>query len=196
MKFPVCRFDLESDILCPNCQEKLDKGEISGFDVEFSKWLIARDKEYPALVDVQLKRAIRLPNRLILILNRRQKEIFVTAEPLLTEIAETFGKLMIFEGTPKLRGVVRMLIAPAVEVGVNSLYLPDGFKESIVMLRPEDRDRIAYSKEELREIVSAVIGETVIFQYQDERIEKEREHPRDQFDERMTELSERSWEDS
>ena len=196
MKYPVCRFDLESDILCPNCQEKVDRGEITGFDVEFSKWLIAKDKDYPSLADVQLKRAIRLPNRLILILKKSQKDVFLTAEPLLSEIAETFGTVMVFEGTPKLRNVVRMLIAPAVEVGVNSLYLPDGFKESIVMLRPEDRDRIQYSKDELREIVSAIIGETVIFQYQDERIEKEKETPSDQFDERMTELSERRWADS
>ena len=196
MKYPVCRFDLESDILCPNCQEKLDRGEITGFDVEFSKWLIARDKEYPALSDVQIKRSIRLPNRLILILKKKQKDVFLTVEPLVSEITETFGKLMIFEGTPKLRNVVRMLIAPAVEVGVNSLYLPDGFKESIVMLRLEDRDKIPYSKEELREIVSAVISETVIFQYQDERLEKEKETPPDQFDEKMTELSERRFSDN
>ena len=91
MKFPVCRFDLESDILCPNCQEKVDNGEITGFDVEFSKWLIAKDKEYPALADVQLRRAIRLPSRLILILNKKQKDILLSAEPLLAEIAETFG---------------------------------------------------------------------------------------------------------
>jgi hypothetical protein len=191
MKFPVCRFDLESDILCPNCQEKLDKGEITRFDVEFSKWLIMREKEYPALADVQLKRAIRVSNRLILIVKKKQKDIFLSAEPLLAEIAETFGEVLVFDGTPKLRNVVRMLIAPAIEVGVNSLYLPDGFKESIVMLRTEDREKIPYSKEELREITSAVLGETVIFQFQDERLEKEK--PVDQFDEKMTELSGKRW---
>jgi hypothetical protein len=169
----------------------MDRGEITGFDIEFSKWLISREKEYPALADVKLKRAIRLQNRLILILKKQQKDIFLSVEKLIAEIIEKFGKLMIFEGTPKLRNVVRMLIAPAVEVGVNSLYLPDGFKESIVMLHVEDREKIAYSKEELREIVSAVIGETVLFQYQDERSEKEKETPPDQFDEKMTELSEK-----
>jgi hypothetical protein len=178
-------------MLCPNCQDKIERGEITGFDVEFSKWLIAREKEYPALADVQLKRAIRLQNRLILILKKRQKDVFLSAENLIEEIIDKFGELMIFEGAPKLRNLVRMLIAPAVEVGVNSLYLPDGFKESIVMLHSEDREKITYSKEELREIVSAVIGETVIFQYQDER-EKEKEAPPDQFDEKMTELSEKS----
>jgi hypothetical protein len=185
----VCRFDLESDILCPNCQEKLDRGEITRFDVEFSKWLISREKDYPELADIHLKRAIRLSSRLILILKKRQKDVFLSAEDLIDEITESFGEVMVFEGTPKLRNVVRTLIAPAVEVGVNNLYLPDGFKESIVMLRAEDRDKIAYSKEELREIVSAVLGETVIFQYQDERVEKETTP--DQFDEKMSELSEK-----
>jgi hypothetical protein len=40
MRLPVCNFDLESDMLCTNCQARLDRGEITSFDVEFSKWLL------------------------------------------------------------------------------------------------------------------------------------------------------------
>jgi hypothetical protein len=99
---------------------------------------------------------------------------------------------MVVEGPVKLRRVVRDFIAPANEVGVNSLYLPDGSKESIVMLRGEDRERIKYDTDELRSIVSAIMGESVLFEYQNDRpmTEKEDEAP-DEFDQRMEEMSQR-----
>jgi hypothetical protein len=188
MKLPVCVFDIESDMLCPSCQERLDRGEITDFDIEFSKWLLEKSKEYPGIEDLNLLRAIRTDERLILVVRKKNKEILSATEGFMNEIAEIYGDLMIFEAPIKLRKIVRKLIEPALEVGVNSLYLPGGTKESIVMLKPEDRERIAYTKDDLRKIVSAVMGESVLFQYQDERIEKD-DTSDDVFEEKMREFA-------
>ncbi|MHA1807758.1 MAG: hypothetical protein ACTSX2_09355 [Candidatus Thorarchaeota archaeon] len=184
MKLPVCIIDLESDFLCPSCQDKLDHGRINQFDIEFSKWILKRAKEYPDLEKLNLLRAIRIENRLVLVV-KKSRDILLSNSDLMEEMEEEFGEVLILEGPAKLRTIVRRLIAPAIEVGINSLYLPDGFRESIVMLRSEDRGRIPYSKEELREIVSAVTGESVIFEYQDEREEKKREDVPDVLEERL-----------
>ena len=191
MKLPVCVFDLESDMLCNNCQDRLDRGEITKFDIEFSKWLMNRVKEYPPLENLDLRRAIRTSDRLLLVVKKKNAQILTLLEPLIAEMKESFGEVMIFEQPIKLRRLVRSLIEPAIELGVNSLYLPDGSRESIVMLKDEDRERIQYSKDDLRVIVSAVLGESVLFQYQDERIEKTDETSKDEFDERMEEFSSR-----
>ncbi len=192
MRLPVCVFDLESDMLCPNCQERLDRGEITDFDIEFCKWILELSKEHPNLNDLNLVRALKLDNLLVLVVKKKSKELLEDDEELLETLKDEYGDVMIVKGPANLRTIVRYLIRPAVEVGVNSLYLPNGFKESIVMLRPEDRSRIKYSKDQLRKIVSAVVGESVIFQYQDERIEKEDEKEPDEFDERMKDFSSRS----
>ncbi|MFW9801382.1 MAG: hypothetical protein ACFFFC_01935 [Candidatus Thorarchaeota archaeon] len=189
MKLAVCVFDIESDMLCPSCQQRLDRGEITEFDIEFSKWLLDKSKEYPRLDDLNLLRAIKTDERLILVVKKKNKEVLIAAERLMNELVETHGEVMVFEAPIKLRKIVRKLIEPALEVGVNSLYLPGGTKESIVMLKPEDRDRIAYSKEDLRKIVSAVMGESVLFQYQDERIEKEEDSSDEIFEEKMREFA-------
>ncbi|MFX0106881.1 MAG: hypothetical protein ACFE7R_01220 [Candidatus Hodarchaeota archaeon] len=185
MKLPICVFDIESDILCPNCQERLDKGELTDFDIEFSKWMLEKSKEYSELANLNFLRAIKSEDRLILVVKKKGKDSLLRIEGLMSEMHETYGEPMIFESPIKLRKIVRTLIDPAIEVGVNSLHLPDGTRESIVMLRAEDRERIQYSKNELREIVSAVMGESVLFQYQDERIEKEEEPVDHEFDEKM-----------
>ena len=192
MRLPVCNFDIESDMLCPNCQAKLDRGEITGFDIQFSKWLLEKEKQYPILDGLTLRKAATAGSRLILVVNKKNKEILLAEESLMQEITDEYGELIIIEGAPKLRRIVREFITPASEVGVNSLWSPDGTKENIVMLREEDRERIKYSNDELREIISAIMGESVLFEYQDDRRkpEQDNEEP-DAFDEKMKDLTER-----
>ena len=189
MRLPVCVFDIESDMLCPSCQDRFDAGEIAEFDVEFSKWLLEKSKDHLGLEKANLLRAIKTDGLLILVVKKKSKSVFTDDESLLNEITETYGEYLIVEGPAKLRTIVRDMIHPAIEVGVNSLYLPNGFKESIVMLRSEDRDRIKYSKEQLRAIVSAITGDSVLFQYQDEKIEQEDESETDEFGEKLREFS-------
>jgi transcription antitermination factor NusA-like protein len=190
MQLPICNFDLESDMLCTSCQAKLDCGEITTFDIEFSKWLLEREKENPNLESLVLQRATRIEGRLILVVKKKSRDLLLAEEALINELKEKFGEVMIVEGPLKLRRVIQDFISPANEVGVNSLYLPDGSKESIVILRGEDRERIKYTTDELRLIVSAIMGESVLFEYQKDRLkpEKEQEVP-DEFDQKMEELS-------
>ena len=194
MRLPVCNFDLESDMLCTSCQAKLDRGDITAFDIELSKWLLEREKDHPNLENLALLRAARTEGRLILVVKKKGKELFLAEEALVSELTEKFGEVMVVEGPPKLRRVIREFIHPANEIGVNSLYLPDGSKENIVMLREEDRERIQYSIDDLRMIVTAIMGESVLFEYQDDRVkvEKEEENP-DEFDQRMEELGQRRY---
>ena len=122
-------------------------------------------------------------------MNKKNKEPLLAEEALMQEITDEYGEVIIIEGAPKLRRIVREFIAPANEVGVNSLWSADGTKENIVMLREEDRERIKYSSDELRVIISAIMGESVLFEYQDDRRHKKEEIEKpDEFDERMKEL--------
>jgi hypothetical protein len=177
-------------MLCPNCQAKLDRGEITDFDIEFSKWLLKREKDFPLLENLNLQRAVKVDNRIILVVKKKSREILESQEDLMTDIRESFGETIIIQGPPKLRRIVRSFIEPAIEVGVNSLYLPDGSKESIVMLREEDRERISYTGDELRAIISAIMGQSVLFEFQDDRPRppKEEEEDEDLFDQKMRDL--------
>jgi hypothetical protein len=191
MRLPVCNFDLESDMLCPNCQARLDRGELTQFDIEFSRWMLEREKVYPSLETLHILKAAKAGKRFILVVKKKNKQLLLAEESLIREMTEQFGELIIIEGPAKLRTVVREFIFPAIEVGVNNLYSPDGTKESIVMLREEDRERIKFNKDELRFIVSAIMGDSVLFEYQDDRkrLVKE-EEVKDEFEQRMRELEE------
>lgn len=192
MKLPVCVFDLETDMLCPNCQDRLDRGEITKFEIDFCKWLLEKREDYPSLEELKLLRAIQTDDLLILVLKKGNKKVLTSDDALMSEIEEKYGETMVVEGPAKLHAAIRSLIKPAVEVGVNSLYLPTGVKESIVMLRPEDRERIPYTKEQLRNIATAIVGDPVIFQFQDEREKKEEKtEDDDAYEEKMMDFTRR-----
>lgn len=191
MRLPICNFDIESDMLCTNCQARLDRGEISHFDVEFSKWFFEREKEHPNLESLHLLKAAKAGDRLILVGKKNSRDLLLADDIIIREIQNRYGEVIIIEGPTKLRKIVREFIQPAIEVGVNSLYSPDGAKESIVMLRNEDRERIKYSTDELRHIISAVMGESVLFEYQEDRKKSEKKEEPDEFDKRVSEMSER-----
>lgn len=191
MKLPVCVFDLESDMLCSSCQGKLDSGEITRFDVEFSRWLLGKSKDRPELNDLAVSRAIRVSGKLLLVVKKKNKELIESLQEFMNELKQEYGTVLIIEGPTKLRTVVRGLIQPAVEIGVNSLYSADGHRESIVMLSKEDRPRIPYSTTELRTIVSAVMGEVVLFEFQDDKKRKEGQAQSDAFDAKMREISQK-----
>ena len=91
MRLPVCNFDLESDMLCTNCQARLDRGEITHFDIEFSKWLLEREKQHPNLEDFQLLRASKAGTRLILVVKKNTGNYLLSDEPLVQEIRNMFG---------------------------------------------------------------------------------------------------------
>jgi len=153
--------------------------------------MLKKEEEHPRLENLTLLRAAKVGPRLILVVKKKNKELLLSEESLVQELIDQFGELILIEGPAKLRTVVREFIFPANEVGVNNLYSPDGTKESIVMLREEDRERIKFSKDELRSIISAIMGESVLFEYQDDRRKLVKEEEiKDEFEQRMKELEE------
>lgn len=191
MNLPVCFADLESGVLCPGCQKNLDSGRITQFDVDFSKWILTRQEEFPAIEDLTLFRALSVSGRLILVVNRKSRDALSSVPDLIEEMKRVYMEVVILERPTILRRLVRELIHPAIETGVNSLHLPDGSRENIVMLRPEDRPRIPYSLEDLRQIVSTVLEEQVLFQYQEGAVPKKARATSDDFDEKMKDFSQR-----
>ncbi|MDD1764536.1 MAG: hypothetical protein LUQ46_00785, partial [Candidatus Methanomethyliaceae archaeon] len=69
MKTPICFFCAKSGVLCPRCQEKLDKGDVTEADVEVSKWFIDYEAKNPQLKDYVIHRTVKVPKMMIIMVS-------------------------------------------------------------------------------------------------------------------------------
>ena len=118
---PACKTCVHSGFLCTSCQEKLDEGILTEFELDISKFFLELEEEseeFAYLKDVSFFKAIDFEDVVILVVGKKDK-LRITQE-LLDLLKETFeiDKIIIIEKTNKPRPAIESLIAP------NKWWLP------------------------------------------------------------------------
>ena len=125
LRTPFHEFCLRSDVLCRSCQEKLDRGEFSEFDLEISKIMMSleEDSEGVEFLRSYASRGILLIKlqkgsmaRLLTHLNELQDRIHKA----------TKRKAVFFDEGESLRAVSERLLYPARILSSRTSWLPGG----------------------------------------------------------------------
>lgn len=162
MKTPVCSFCAKSGILCPKCQEKLEKGEITLDDVEVTKWFLEYESKNPQIRDCVLQKTIDIGDMLIVMVNCGGK----VSRVLLNKIGKQMSidkkrNIRIIEKTSSIKRFLEQLVYPARVIGANTVWLPDGSWESIIRIPKTDRKKIPMDAGLIEEVVKKLTGEVV-----------------------------------
>jgi transcription antitermination factor NusA-like protein len=89
----VCNFCLKSGILCPKCQSKLNKGEISKTDLEIGQLLLSLESSYPPLQEINFHKAVETDGILALIVGKGDvTKLLSGGGKVLRSIGEKTGK--------------------------------------------------------------------------------------------------------
>lgn len=156
MKLPMCYFCLKTGVLCPRCQEKVEKGELSQLDFQVAKILTSlEEKRFPELKQITYHKAYREDNLLVVIVSGTGN----TIRPPWNRIARILGdelklNVRLVEKTSSLKIIAEELIAPGRLLGVNTLWLPDGTEENTVRIPKSDLRRLPAKPE----IIERVLG--------------------------------------
>lgn len=155
MKTALCKVCQVTGVLCPSCEKRIREGEITQLDVEISVFLGKGSRDIRELENVQFKRAIFIDNHLILIFKRGDLPLMVThGKRLIRELERRFGrKVFIVEDHPNFREFIESLLHPIPVETINIIWLPDGSKETRIMLRRRlDKQREELIKKIIREL--------------------------------------------
>ncbi|MFO7795952.1 MAG: hypothetical protein R6W84_07345 [Promethearchaeia archaeon] len=168
MKFlPACETCVKSGFLCVKCQEKLDEGEISPFELDLAKDLIEKQKKekYSFLENVSFFKAIDYEDVVILIVGKGDK-IRITQD-LINWIKDVYeiDKIILIEKTDKPRPVLENLIAPGKVMSLNEIFLATGDVEFRAVIRKGDKGKILFTKQEIEELVQELTGKSVRVEY-------------------------------
>jgi hypothetical protein len=165
---PACVTCITSGFLCTSCQEKLDTGEISDFDLDLAKNLLELEEkeEFSFLKNVSLYKSIDFEDVVILIIGSKDK-IKISLK-LIDWIKETYEiqYLILIEKTERPRPVIEALITPYKLNSLNEIFLATGDIEFKAILSKKDEENILFTKEELEELVLEITGNVVRVEFE------------------------------
>ncbi|MEN3035582.1 MAG: transcription elongation factor NusA [Candidatus Methanosuratincola sp.] len=160
MKTPICYFCAKSGVLCPRCQEKLDKGEITQADVEVSKWFIDLEAKNPQLKDYSILRTVKLPNMVIVMVSGSSNKA------LLSKVSKQLSdekriSVRIVEKTSSIKRLLEQIVTPARVMGANTVWLPDGSWESTIKMPKSDVRKMPIDPKSAVDAIRILTGEVI-----------------------------------
>ena len=135
MKFPLCYICIKSGILCPRCQELIDRGEYDDLDLKIMKALLNLESKFPELKNVEYHKTLKIDNLVIVMLSNISRNIpWGKLSRALAESLECNAKFRFVEKTSDFKKIASQLLTPVRVLGVNILWLPDGSQQNIVRI--------------------------------------------------------------
>ncbi|MEJ2278550.1 MAG: hypothetical protein P8Y70_12495 [Candidatus Lokiarchaeota archaeon] len=162
-----CETCIRSGFLCTSCQEKLDEGEITPFELDLAKDLLELEDQgkYDYLSEVSFYKAIDFEDVVILIVGKKDK-LRLTPD-LLNWIKDVYeiDQLILVEKTNNPQSVVESLIAPGKLISLNEIFLATGDVEYKAVIKEDEKDKILFTREELEDLVLELTGKVTRIEF-------------------------------
>jgi transcription antitermination factor NusA-like protein len=162
LKTPICFFCAKSGVLCPRCQEKRDKGEVTEADVEVSKWFIDYEAKNPQLRDYVIHRTVKVPKMIIIMVSGgggADRALLTKLSRQLSDEKRT--NVRIVEKTSSIKRLLEQIVTPARVMGANTVWLPDGSWESTIRLPRSDLRKMPLDPKSAEEAIKILTGEVI-----------------------------------
>ena len=162
MKTPICSICLESDLLCPGCNERLESNEITPVALDVIRFLHSLSQDLPLLEDVELKNVLTTSNAVIILTGKGDAAKVVGKKGSIVKqiAAKTEKSVRVLEESNSVEEVVRNLLAPVQIQSINTIYKPEGTEKRIVVSK-DQRKRIPLTRNGFSTIVKILTGESV-----------------------------------
>ncbi len=162
-------FCVKSGIFCSRCEEKLKNGKITDLDVKMIRTLTELEKENPALQDVTFHKAVEAGDMMALMVDRRGMDTFLSSG---ARLAKTLGdrvgrrvKVLGFGGDA--RDFLEELFTPFAILTINTIWLPDGSRETKVILTGRKPRRSPIDFEVVKKLARELKGLTLRIEFED-----------------------------
>lgn len=168
MKTPLCNFCLKSGVLCPSCEERARKGEISELDIRIARLLFRLEGKYPSLLEVHFYKAVEANGVVAILVNRSSiPKILSYGGKIIHEIYKEIGrKVRVLEHGGDFRKFLEDLFAPATIITINKIWLPDDTIETRVILPEQDMKKLPATADTLKELSKKIRGITLRVEFE------------------------------
>jgi transcription antitermination factor NusA-like protein len=165
---PACKTCVSSGFLCSSCQEKLDTGILTRFELDLAKDLLVVEEEeqFSFLKNISFYKAIDFEDVVIFVIGKKDK--LKVTQKLINWLKETYEveELILIEQTKNPRAALENLIAPSKLISLNEIFLATGDIEFKGVLNKKDQEKILFTKEELEDLINELTGNKIRIEFQ------------------------------
>ncbi len=164
---PACKTCVSSGFYCTSCQDKLDAGVLTQFELDLAKDLLKLEESenFGFLSDISFYKAIDFEDVVILVIGKREK--IKIKQKLIDWIKEAYeiDDLILIEQTKNPRPVIESLISPNKLISLNEIFLATGDIEFKGVLSKNDQEMLLFTQEELEALVLELAGNAIRIEF-------------------------------
>jgi len=162
-------FCVKSGIFCSRCEEKLKKGQITDLDIRVIRSITELEKENPNLQEVTFHKAVEAGDIMALMVDRRGMDTFLASG---AKLAKSLGdrvgrRVRILRQSGDDRDFLEGLFTPYSILTINTIWLPDGSRETKVILNGRRPRRNPVDFEVVKKLARELKSLTLRIEFED-----------------------------
>ncbi len=162
-------FCVKSGIFCSRCEEKLKKGQITDLDIRVIRSITELEKENPTLQDITFHKAVEAGDIMALMVDRRGMDTFLASG---AKLAKSLGdrvgrRVRILSQSGDDRDFLEGLFTPYSILTINTIWLPDGSRETKVILNGRRPRRNPVDFEVVKKLARELKSLTLRIEFED-----------------------------
>ncbi len=170
MKFPICNFDAKNSILCPQCEKKVENGELTKADVDASINLAQLAKSNKEIDKFTLHSCKEFDGNFVLSFSKEDIMIIRQSRTLYGLIQGQFqGKIWLVEAKENDNKFIEDLFFPTKILSINSVWAPGGVQKTKAVVSGKWTPRFPINTETLVQIVKNTRNLDIEIEFENKR---------------------------
>jgi transcription antitermination factor NusA-like protein len=170
MKLPICIFDAKNSILCPQCENKVQKGELTKSDVDASIKLAQLSKLNQDVDKFTLHSCKEFDGNFVLSLSKNDIMTIRQSRVLYRLLQEQFqGKIWLVEAEENDQKFIEDMLFPTKILSINSVWAPGGIHRTKAVVSGKWTPRFPINTETVIQIVKNARNLDIEIEFENKR---------------------------
>ena len=170
MKLPICVFDAKNAVLCPQCEGKVESGELTQADVDASIILAKTTKLNRDIENFTLFSCKEFDGNYVLSLAKNDIMTIRQSRILYRLLQEQFkGKIWLVEADETDKKFIEDLFFPTKILSINSVWAPGGIEKTKAVVSGKWTPRFPIDTEKVVQIVKNARNLDIEIEFEDKK---------------------------
>ncbi len=170
MKFPICNFDAKNSVLCMQCEEMVENGELTKADADASIKLAQLAKSNQVIDQFTLHSCKEFDGNFVLSFSKDDIMIIRRSRTLYGLIQEQFqGKIWLVEAKENDHKFIEDLFFPTKILSINSVWAPGGVQKTKAVISGKWTPKFPINTETLVQIVKNARNLDIDIEFENKR---------------------------